>query len=257
MEAGALRQMIFHENGQTVENLSFCGGFAGREMHPDGRPYGTFRSFAVLADGDGITFRNCTFENPAGPGKTAGQSIALYLDGNEIRLENCVLKGHQDTLFLAPLPEKEIIPGGFLGPKEFTPRTDRTVYFRNCLIVGGIDFIFGGATAYFDDCEFRSVEPGYVFAPSTPAHVQTGFVARNCRFTAAENVPDESCFIARPWRNFAKVRLEDCFLDRHLNRAGWHDWDKPEARDTVRFEESGSYGPGARPECRPPYVSVS
>ncbi len=251
-----MEQYYFHDSDQVIEGRTFTGGFAGRAMHPDGRPFGTFRSFAVLADGDRITFRGCTFENPAGPGKTAGQSIALYLDGDEIRLEDCVLRGHQDTLFLAPLPEKEIIPGGFLGPGEFRPRTDRTVYFKNCLIEGGIDFIFGGATAYFDGCEFRSVEPGYVFAPSTPAHVSEGFVARNCRFTAAEDVPEGSCYIARPWRNYAKVRLENCFLGGHMNREGWHDWDKKEARATVVFEETGSFGPGACPEGRPGYVTV-
>ena len=75
-----------------------------------------------------ITFKNCVFENTAGPGEKVGQAIALYIDGDNIRLENCVIKGHQDTLFLAPLPEKEIIPGGFLGPKQSEPRYRRTVF---------------------------------------------------------------------------------------------------------------------------------
>ena len=152
--------------------------------------------------------------------------------------------------------EKEIIPGGFLGPKQLAPRKDHTVYFKNCLIEGGIDFIFGGATAYFDNCEFRSVEPGFVFAPSTPEHVKEGFVARNCRFTRTENVADGSCHIARPWRNYAKVRIEDCFLDAHIAREGFHDWNKPEARETMEFTEIRSFGPGACPEGRPDYVKV-
>ena len=112
----------------------------------DGRPYGTFRAYTLLVDGDRLEFRNCVFENTSGPQAQAGQAPALYLDGDGIRLTDCVLRGHQDTLFLAPLPEKEIIPGGFLGPKQFAPRKNHTVYFKNCLIEGGIDFIFGGAT---------------------------------------------------------------------------------------------------------------
>lgn len=221
---------------------------------PDGTKRGTFRSYTVLVDGDNVTFKNCLFENTAGKGDDVGQALALYLDGDDITLENCVLKGHQDTLFLAPLPEREIIPGGFTGPKQFTERKRRTVYFNNCRIEGGVDFIFGGATAYFDNCEFVSVEEGYVFAPSTPCDVKVGFVARNCRFTAAPEVPKESCFIARPWRNHGYVRLENCYLGEHINPQGFDDWGKTEAHETLRFYENNSYGPGAE-GTRPEYVN--
>ena len=251
-----MSQYHFHEDGEEICGRTFQGGYGASMIHPDGRPFYTFRTYTVLADGSGISFRDCCFENSAGPGETAGQAIALYLDGDGITLTDCVLRGHQDTLFLAPLPLKPFLKNGFVGPKEFTPRTDRTVYFKHCLIEGGIDFIFGGATAYFDDCEFRNVEPGYVFAPCTPEGKEEGFVARNCRFTAAENVPEGSCYIGRPWRNHARVRLENCYLGKHINLAGWHDWDKPESHSTVSFAETGSYGPGFVPEARPDYVKV-
>ena len=247
--------MQYHisDNNIIIENQSYSGAHYAKEDHPDGRKYGTFRSYTVLVDGDNVTFRNCTFENTSGPGKTYGQAIALYIDGDNIQLENCILKGHQDTLFLAPLPEKEMIPGGFLGPKQFTPRHNRTVYFKNCIIEGGVDFIFGGATAYFENCEFVNVEEGYVFAPSTPEHITVGFVALNCRFTAGNNVPVGSCYISRPWRNFGKVRLENCYLGSHIHPMGWDDWGKTEAHETVEFIELGSYGPGAS-STRPGYV---
>ena len=251
-----MEQYHIHESDLVLEGKTWSAGFFARMPHPDGRPYGTFRAYTLLVDGDRLEFRNCVFENTSGPQAQAGQAPALYLDGDGIRLTDCVLRGHQDTLFLAPLPEKEIIPGGFLGPKQFAPRKNHTVYFKNCLIEGGIDFIFGGATACFDSCEFRSVEPGFVFAPSTPKDVKEGFVARNCRFTRTENVADGSCHIARPWRNYAKVRIEDCFLDAHISREGFHDWDKPEARETMEFVEIRSFGPGACPEGRPDYVRV-
>lgn len=248
-------QYVLSDSDQIYEGRVFSGDISALAIHADGRPYHTFRTATVLADGDRIRFRDCTFENTAGCGKDAGQAIALYLDGAEIRLENCRLIGHQDTLFLAPLPPKEMQKDGFLGPKQFTPRTDRVFYFKNCMIEGGVDFIFGGATAFFDECDFVSNEPGYVFAPSTPEHIDTGFVARNCRFLRKENVPDASCYIARPWRNFAKVRLEDCFLDVHIHPEGFHDWNKQEARETVKFEEYRSKGPGALTAKRPDWIS--
>lgn len=250
--------MQYHisQSNQIIENQIYRENHYGREHHPDGQNYGTFRSYTVLVDGDNITFRNCVFENTAGSGKDVGQAIALYIDGDNIYLEDCILRGHQDTLFLAPLPEKEIIPGGFLGPKQFTPRHDRTVHFRNCRIEGGVDFIFGGACAYFENCEFISVEEGYVFAPSTPEHIPVGFVAKNCRFTSTENVSAGSCYIARPWRIHAKVQLENCYLGTHIHPMGWDDWSKPESHTTVRFEEIGSYGPGVG-TLRPDYVRVT
>lgn len=249
-----MEQIHISESNITIEDKSFSAAFYAKEDMPDGTKRGTFRSYTVLVDGDNICFKNCVFENTAGRGKDVGQALALYLDGDGITFENCTLRGHQDTLFLAPLPDKEIIPGGFTGPKQFTERKRRTVHFKNCRIEGGVDFIFGGATAYFDDCEFVSVEEGYVFAPSTPEDVEVGFVASNCRFTAGDDVEQGSCYIARPWRNHAYVRLEDCYLGEHINPRGFDDWGKVDAHDTMRFFEFGSYGPGANGD-RPDYVN--
>ncbi len=247
-------QKVLSDHHVVIENQHFTGNRSAKEMHEDGRPYGTFRTATLLVDGSDILFKNCVFENNAGPGKIAGQCIALYLDGDNIVLEDCVLKGNQDTLFLAPLPEKEMIPGGFLGPKQFHPRTPRSFIFRRCRIEGGVDFIFGGAEALFENCEFYNTEPGYVFAPSTPKDQKSGFKAVDCRFTCAPEVADHSCYIARPWRNYAKVTIENCWLDRHIHPEGWHDWDKMDARSTVEFVEINSKGPGAENPQRPDYV---
>ena len=251
-----MAQIHISDNNITIENKTFTGSHFARELHEDGQKRGTFRSYTVLVDGNNVTFKSCTFENTAGKGEAVGQAIALYLDGDNISLEDCTIKGHQDTLFLAPLPEKEIIPGGFLGPKQFDERKRRVYHFKNCMIEGGVDFIFGGATAYFDNCEFKSVEQGYVFAPSTPKDVKTGFVAKNCRFTATESVADASCFIARPWRDFAAVELIDCYLGAHIDPRGFDDWGKLGAHTTIRFSETDSYGEGAQNVQRPNYVTV-
>ncbi len=248
-------QYVISDTDRIFEDCSWEGSRSAYEIHPDGKPYHTFRTPTVLVDGKNLTFRRCSFANTAGPGKIVGQALALYLDGDGIHLEDCVMTGHQDTLFMAPLPPKEIQKDGFLGPKQLTPRTDRTFTFKNCRIEGGVDFVFGGATAFFEDCTFVSNEPGFVFAPSTPEHVKTGFVCRRCRFERAEGVEDDSCYLARPWRNFAKVRLEDCYMDAHIHPQGFHDWNKTEARKTVVFEEYGSYGPGADKADRPDWVT--
>lgn len=249
-----MAQIHISESNLVIENKTFTSSHYAREKMDDGTNRGTFRSYSVLVDGNNVRFINCIFENNAGPGEKVGQAIALYLDGDDISLENCTLKGHQDTLFLAPLPDKEIIPGGFTGPKQFTERKRHTFHFKNCIIEGGVDFIFGGGSAYFENCEFINVEEGYVFAPSTPADAEVGFVCTNCRFTAGDGVKNASCYIARPWRNHGYVRIENCYLGEHINPAGFDDWGKTDAHETVRFYESGSFGPGADGN-RPDYVN--
>jgi pectinesterase len=109
-------QYVISDSDRVFEDMHYTGARSALEIHPDGKPYHTFRTATVLVTGKDLTFRRCSFANTAGPGKTAAQAIALYLDGDGIRLEDCILEGHQDTLFLAPLPPKEIQKDGFLGP---------------------------------------------------------------------------------------------------------------------------------------------
>ena len=135
------------EDDKTYVNRTWSGNRSARLIHADGKPFHTFRTPTVLVEGSHLNFQHCVFENTAGTAEDVGQAIALYLDGDDIRLSDCLIKGEQDTLFLAPLPEQELEKDGFLGPKEYTPRFDRTVRFERCRIEGSVDFVFGGATA--------------------------------------------------------------------------------------------------------------
>jgi len=54
----------------------------------------------------------------------------------------------------------------------------------NCKIIGDTDFIFGGATAVFENCEIVSTpKGGYVTAASTDLE-NYGFLFLNCRLTS-------------------------------------------------------------------------
>ena len=177
-----------------------------------------------------------------------GQALALYVDGDRILFENCRFLGGQDTLFTGPLPPKEIEPDGFIGPKQHAPRVNGRHCYRNCYIEGDIDFIFGSATAYFENCECFSKDDGrpissYVTAASTPEGQTYGYVMKNCRFTG--NCPPASAYLGRPWRLFARTVFIECELDSHIRPEGWHNWNKPDAEKTSFYAEYGNYGPGA------------
>ncbi len=252
--------------GKTPADTVITGNLSAKELLSDGTKRGTFRTYTLFADSDSVTLENLTVENTAGPGEKAGQAIALYADGNGFHARNCRFLGHQDTLFTAPLPEKEIEPGGFRGPKEKAPRRNQTQYYENCWIEGGVDFVFGGAAAYFEGCTFCSNEPGFVFAPSTPQGRPYGYVCRDCRFVCTWNPEDENgcpsqnprfshhVYLGRPWRDFGKTVLISCWLGNHIHPSGWDDWGKAHARSTVFFAEYGCLGPGSFKDCRPDWI---
>ncbi len=231
------------ESAASTRIVSKKGAF---ETMPDGTARGTFRTYAVLVDAPGCTIRNLTIANEAGDGRQVGQVIALYADGDRFVCDSCEILGHQDTLFLGPLPLKEMKPGGFRGPKEKSPRTMTRQYFRRCLIEGDVDFIFGSACAYFDGCEIRSLardaEPaGYVTASSTPSGEPYGFVFHGCSFTGL--AAKCSVYLGRPWREHAKCALVSCWLGSHIKPEGWYLWGRPE--DDLSFVATGLVGPGS------------
>ncbi len=198
--------------GETADSVRIVGGLGAKMPSGDGSGIdgmlGTFRTYTVLIDADDVRLENLTIVNDAGDGREVGQAIALYADGDRLVVDTCRILGHQDTLFLGPLPPHEAKPGGFIGPKQFAPRRVGRQYFRRCRIEGDVDFIFGGARAYFEGCEIRSLNRdmdvnGYVTAASTPQGEPYGFVFHGCSFTADEDIAPGSVYLGRPWREWA------------------------------------------------------
>jgi pectinesterase len=235
--------------GEDAEETIITFNDSAFQQHYDGRKFGTFRSYTVFLSGERIELQNLTIENSAGDGDVAGQAIALYADADKARFVNVRLLGHQDTLFLAPLPEQPRTPGSFVGPRENTPRKACFDYFEKCHIEGDIDFIFGGATAVFIDCKIYSLDRGnsvngYITAASTPSHQKYGFIFYKCRLIS--NCAPHTVFLGRPWRNFASVAFLDCQMGAHIHPQGWSRWNNQTDDDrTVRFAEIGSSGEGA------------
>ena len=94
----------------------------GTGFHRDGRPTHTFRSYTAFFSGETLCVEDMTIENDAGSGAKAGQAVAAYVDSTRAVFRRVKLLGSQDTLFCAPLPEKEREKDGFLGPRGLAPR---------------------------------------------------------------------------------------------------------------------------------------
>ena len=194
-----------------------------------------------------------TIENDAGPGSVVGQAVAAYVDSARAVFRRVKLLGNQDTLFCAPLPEKEREKDGFLGPRTFAPRRATAQYYQNCEIAGDIDFIFGGADALFEQCTLRTVDNhiphSYITAPSGPAD-GLGFVFWDCDFVS--DCPAGTIYLGRPWRPTGKTAVLDCRLGAHISPEGFVGWNDRTDTDLAQFVEAGSSGEGAAP--RPAWV---
>ena len=121
-------------------------------------------------------------------------------------------------------------------------------FFENCYIAGHVDFIFGGATAFFEGCHIHSLKDGYLTAASTPADQPFGFVFSNCRVTG--EAPDVKTYLGRPWRQYSSVTFLNTEMSEVVRPVGWHNWDFATREKTVRYAEYNSTGPGARLRAR-------
>ena len=219
----------------------------GKLPYPDGRPTHTFRSYTAFFSGERLRVENLTIKNDAGPGAKVGQAVAAYVDSARAAFSHVRLLGNQDTLFCAPLPEKEREKDGFLGPRGLAPRRPTAQYYQGCEIAGDIDFIFGGADALFEQCIIRTVNnhlpASYVTAPSGKAD-DLGFVFWDCDFVS-DNCPAGTVFLGRPWRPNGKTAVLDCRLGAHISPEGFSPWQNRTDSDLACFAEAGSTGDGA------------
>ncbi|TDW48022.1 pectinesterase [Flavobacterium sp. 270] len=185
----------------------------------------TFYTSTLLVAGDDCKISNLTIKNTSGEN---GQAMALSITGNRVKVVNCTLSGNQDTLYLSG--------------------TDAKHYFKDCYIEGTTDFIFGRATALFENCTIHSIKSSYITAASTPQETAFGFVFKNCKLTANPAATD--VYLGRPWRIYAKTVYIDCEMGNQIKPEGWQNWSKPDAEKNSFYAEYNCKGEGFQPNKR-------
>jgi pectinesterase len=225
VKAGTYRELVSAQRekrfvslvGEDAQKTTISYDLFANVPGPDGKPIGTFRTPTLSIDADDFTLENLTIANTAGP---KGQAVALRLDGDRIAVRHCRLIGWQDTLLV----------------------NRGRHYFQDCTIAGAVDFIFGGATDWFEACHIDAAGSGYLTAASTPDFQPFGYVFDHCDITAAANV---QTYLGRPWRDYAKVVFLHTAMCDAIRPEGWNNWNKPIAEKTATFGEFDSTGPGA------------
>ena len=239
----------------TVISWSDSAATAGA----DGAPLGTARSATLTVAAPGFRAERLTIENAFDyPGNRAlpdgdprkvqhPQAVAVHTTGDSDRATfvDVTLAGYQDTLF---------VDAG-------------RHWFRDCRILGHVDFIFGSGQAVFENCEIVSRNrvgknpTGYVTAPSTHVSEPYGLLFLNSRFLReTPDVPSASVRLGRPWHPNSDPTAEgsavfvNCYMDDHIGPQGYAPisgagpdgnriWFEVDERS--RFFEYESHGPGA------------
>ncbi|MER5217157.1 pectinesterase family protein [Streptomyces sp. NPDC002838] len=226
---------------------------------PDGSgTYGTAGSATFTSAAPGLTVRDLTLANDwlraDHPEITGTQAVASYTHGDRTHFENVRLLAHQDTLFV----------------ETTALDTFDRQYFHRCYIEGDVDFVFGRATAVFEDCHFRTLRrdvtftpKGMVFAPSTARANPHGILAVRSRITSAAE--DGAYKLARPWVPSYETTAWPSLVVRDTRIGSGIDAVAPYTNmreaypwQTMRFAEYRNTGPGAVitvPENRPQLTS--
>ena len=255
-------KVVVNKEGITIDGQGkatiYYDDFA-EKIHEDGRPYVTFRTYSVLVKANNVTLKNLVVKNTAGYGKGIGQAVALSLYADNIKVINCKLFAHQDTLFIGPfskdLEERYV---DLLPLEERIADVNYYSTFENCEITGNVDFIFGGGNATFSKCKIYSLKANgksWITAPDHPITNKHGFVFNDCEILNL-NAEEGSVYLARPWRQYGYVTFNHCYLDKHIHIDGFDIWQKDDPRLPARFFENNSYGPGANSERKNTFVVV-
>ncbi|KAM7268173.1 hypothetical protein ACFE04_010339 [Oxalis oulophora] len=186
-------------------------------------------TFNVL--GAGFIGKSMGFRNTAGA--INHQAVALRVNADRVVFYNCRIDAYQDTLYTQALRQ----------------------YYRNCVISGTVDFIFGDATVVIQNSLIVVRRPmdnqrNIVTAHGRSYRFQTtGLVIHNCRIVPeAKLFPDRfkiQTYLGRPWKLHSRTVIMESTIADFIQADGWMPWKGDFALNTLEYREYANKGPGA------------
>ncbi|MGG1555150.1 pectinesterase family protein [Paenibacillus ferrarius] len=233
-------------NNPTATSTSCAGLPAGTNV------LGTSLSYTMAVSAANISTENVTIRNTSFPRSVVAPAVALYTTGDKAIFRNVKVLGFQDTVYANSGRE----------------------YYEHVIIEGDDDYVFGNATALFDNSELKFVgnAGGHTTAASTDQVSSYGYVFRNSKLTrgtsAMKNVvtvgtwdsswdtdanlaaTGGSVDLGRPWRPYANVKYINTWMDAHIKAVGWDNWGSAANEATASYGEYNTSGPGANAKGR-------
>uniref|UniRef100_A0A0E0AW36 Pectinesterase n=1 Tax=Oryza glumipatula TaxID=40148 RepID=A0A0E0AW36_9ORYZ len=239
------RYVIYVKEGVYEEYVTITKKMANVTMYGDGSKktiitgnrnfvdgLTTYKTAIFNAQGDGFMGVALGFRNTAGAAKH--QAVALLVQSDKSIFLNCRMEGHQDTLYAH----------------------SKAQFYRNCVISGTVDFIFGDAAAVFQNCVLvlrRPLDNQQNIATAqgrADRREATGFVLQHCRFAAESALGDASrpavrSYLARPWRKYSRTLIMNSDIPAFVDKAGYLPWSGDFGLKTLWYAEYGNKGAGA------------
>ncbi|XP_025822128.1 pectinesterase-like [Panicum hallii] len=221
---------------RAMENVTMYGDGAMKTIITGSRNFAdgltTYKTSTFNAQGDGFIGIALGFRNTAGAAKH--QAVALLVQSDRSIFLNCRMDAYQDTLYAH----------------------SKAQFYRNCVISGTIDFVFGDAAAVFQNCILvlrRPMDNQQNIATAqgrADGRESTGFVFQYCRFTAEAALRDASrpairSYLARPWREFSRTLIMESEIPAFIDKAGYLPWNGDFGLKTLWYAEYANRGPGA------------
>ncbi|EOA31978.1 hypothetical protein CARUB_v10015221mg [Capsella rubella] len=198
---------------------------SGRLNVIDGTP--TFKTATFAVFGKGFMARDMGFINTAGPSKH--QAVALMVSADHAAIYRCTMNAYQDTLYVH-------------AQRQF---------YRDCTIIGTVDFIFGNSASVLQNCRILPRRPmkgqqiTITAQGRTDPNMNTGISIHRCNISPLGDLTDVKTFLGRPWKNFSTTVVMDSFLHGFVDRKGWLPWTGDSAPDTIFYGEYKNTGAGA------------
>ncbi|KAJ6704494.1 PECTINESTERASE [Salix viminalis] len=197
---------------------------------------GTWKTATFVAEADGFIAKSIGFQNTAGP--DGHQAVALRVSSDMSVFLNCRMDGYQDTLL-------------YQAKRQF---------YRNCVISGTVDFIFGYGAAVIQNSLIVVRRPNANQQNTVTAdgrkenHATTGLVIHNCRIVPEQKLVADRfkipTYLGRPWKQFSRTVIMESELADFIQPAGWMPWAGSLYLDTLYYAEYGNRGAGANTNKR-------
>ncbi|KAK4748795.1 hypothetical protein SAY87_015381 [Trapa incisa] len=219
----SLTHLMVIGDGPTNTRITF------NKNYVDGTP--TFKTATVAVLGDFFIAKDIGFENTAGPEKH--QAVALRVQSDRSVFYNCHMDGYQDTLYAHTLRQ----------------------YYRNCVVSGTIDFVFGDSAAVFQNCTFLVRKPldnqqCIVTAQGRKERRQpSAIVLQNCCILPHSSYVkngNTKTYLGRPWKEYSRTIIMESYIDDVIDSEGWMPWAGNFGLNTCFYTEYGNTGPGAK-----------
>lgn len=186
---------------------------------------------AVL--GKGFVARDMAFVNTAGPEKH--QAVALMSTADQSVFYKCRFDAFQDTLYA---------------------HSNRQFY-RECTIIGTIDFIFGNSAVVFQNCNILPRQPManqqniLTAQGKVDPNQNTGISLQNCTVSPYGNLSKSvKTYLGRPWKNYSTTVYINSNIGSLIHPSGWLPWSGTTAPNTIFYSEYKNTGPGSSTKDR-------